>query len=425
MKKRRSLSKKKQSFFASLGSKSLTLDSDDSKTPFENSPEMEDASFATLRSEDPHSFTMTRSILSELERDSLRESLRTSEKFVSSGANPTSLSKLRVPAVDTSTYTIKDRKGKWSRVGSSKTYAEKPITRKEILALERKFEAAIRYSTMRSLTGPSRETNPTLEQDVVNMRRQILDMYMGDSSKHVKEQAQLTEASIAQKWTDLVFDEIANSIGVGCLENGRLLSKIRKHYGNAFEIVKKVQEKTLKDFQASERTVHELRTELEQLQSILEKSESEFEARQRRALEELRERKNTELDESKAKNEELSEHNDTLKHTLSTLNGIFNRMSLDSDALREANLREANNRMQGILIEQKARIESLSKIEDMYQTAQLQIKQQSDDIEELKTQLDEKRIELEQQRALSQELLASQGEKLAKMESVNSPHLEL
>ena len=137
-------------------------------------------------------------------------------------------------------------------------------------------------------------------------------------------------------------------------------------------------------------------------------------------MEELRERKNAELDESKAKNEELSEHNDTLKHTLSTLNGIFNRMSLDSDALREANLREANNRMQGILIEQKARIESLSKIADMYQTAQLQIKQQNDDIEELKTQLDEKRIELEQQRALSQELLASQGEKLAKMESMMS-----
>ena len=67
----------------------------------------------------------------------------------------------------------------------------------------------------------------------------------------------------------------------------------------------------------------------------------------------------------------------------------------------------------------------MSKIEDMYQTVQLQIKQQSDDIEELKTQLDEKRIELEQQRALSQELLASQGEQLAKMESVNSPHLEL
>ena len=56
---------------------------------------------------------------------------------------------------------------------------EKPITRKEILALERKFEAAIRYSTMRSLSGPS-GANPTLEQDVVNMRRQILDLYMGD-----------------------------------------------------------------------------------------------------------------------------------------------------------------------------------------------------------------------------------------------------
>ena len=406
-----------KSFFASLGSKSLRLN--EAKTPFEaNTAEL----YTSLAQTTGPATTMTttRSLLSTIENDSLRESLRTSEKFVSTGANPTHLAKLRVPSVDTSTYTIKDRKGQWSRIGSSNVHAEKPITRKEILALERKFEAAIRYSKMTSLTDPSGRTNPTLEHDVVNMRREIQDLYRESSTIHVKEQKQLTEASIAQKWTDLVFDEIAGSIGVGCLENGRLLSKIRKHYGNAFEIVRNVQKKTLKDFQSSEKMVHKLRAELEQLQNILEKSESEFESRQRRALEDLRDRKNAELDEAKAQNDELLEQNDTLKHTLSTLNDIFKRMSLDSDALREANLREANNRMQGILTEQKARIESLSKIEDLYQTAKLEIAQQSADIEELKTQLDEKRIELEQQRALSQELLASQGEKLAKMETMMS-----
>eukprot|EP00939_MAST-03C_sp_MAST-3C-sp1_P005250 g5250.t1 len=134
----------------------------------------------------------------------------------------------------------------------------------------------------------------------------------------------------------------------------------------------------------------------------------------------MRETKNAEIRDAEEKIRDLMDQNGTLKHTMSTLNGIFKGMQDDVDGLREANLREANTRMQVILKEQAEKLELLQGIQTSYKSAKHLLKQQENDIEELRAALDAKTNELEEQRNLAQQLMESQGARLAKMESLMS-----
>merc|ERR1740130_1495898 len=85
-------------------------------------------------------------------------------------ANPTKLAQMTAPMTDEASYTIIDASNQWSQVGKSQAFLERPITRKEIVRLEKRFETAIRYSKMAALEAPSLKMNPVFERDVVNMR---------------------------------------------------------------------------------------------------------------------------------------------------------------------------------------------------------------------------------------------------------------
>ena len=65
---------------------------------------------------------------------------------------------------------------------------------------------------------------------MVNTREHVLEMYKGDKDKMARQQSDLTEALVAQKWTDLVFGEVTDSMSVSCLEQGRLFLKLRQQY---------------------------------------------------------------------------------------------------------------------------------------------------------------------------------------------------
>lgn len=366
--------------------------------------------------------TFTGNFLADLGRRAMMESLNegASTSNAIRGIRPTPMSQKHAPFVDKANYTIKDERGQWSRVGKMEAFLEKPITREEIQRLESKYDVAIRHSKMTSLAAPTRDVNPSLEREFVNMRQHVLTMYENDEECMPDQQAQLTEATMAQKFTDLIFNEIADSIGIGCIENGRLLRKLRKHYGHAFQLVQNVHRDTLRALQESTRLVNELRHQIGDLKKTIDDAESDFQKRSERAVAEIREKKDEELDDVRSELGDAREQNDSLKYTLSTLNGIFKTMRQDNDSVREANLREANTRMQAVIATQRTKLERLAKLEIENESARLLMKQQSADIEELRALVDEKTNELEKQRSLSQELLASQGEKLAKMEQMMS-----
>ena len=97
---------------------------------------------------------------------------------VSPVPNPTAMSRVPVPHGDDS-YTIQTKGRTWQHVGRSRPFRETPITRKEILALERRYDNAMRYSRMSRLEAASKRLNPVFERDVVSARTEVEEMLQG------------------------------------------------------------------------------------------------------------------------------------------------------------------------------------------------------------------------------------------------------
>ena len=89
--------------------------------------------------------------------------------------------------------------------------------------------------------------------------------------------------------------------------------------------------------------------EMQQLHAQIDNAEQDFAEREKALVAKVVDKKNKELDTLRDEIDEMRAQNDNLKNTLQTLNGIFKNMRQDNDMLREADLREANMRLQQLL----------------------------------------------------------------------------
>eukprot|EP00939_MAST-03C_sp_MAST-3C-sp1_P001682 g1682.t1 len=256
---------------ASFGGRNLTLVQETAASKHEalfGTKNIHDSNYLETRKKRSGKHVYSGNILSNLGRRALSSTLGSKHelKTLSTAlANEVKVGHVKSSVQQRGTYAVQNASGQWSRVGKVDSFLEKPITRKEILELERKFDSAIAHSKMTGLLVPSEKMNPILEQDVVDMRRTVRALYKGSVNESETQEDLLTEAIIAQKWTDLVFNEISASLGIGCAETGRLLTKIRKHYGNSYQLVRKVHSITLNNLMGAENKIEYLRKETKDL----------------------------------------------------------------------------------------------------------------------------------------------------------------
>ena len=131
-------------------------------------------------------------------------------------------------------YHIKTSKNTWETVGRMKSPLERPITRKEVEALDARFTAAMAHIQPSNDTS-TREVNPVFEQDLMQIQSEIGALYSRLEEKHGDQEKRMTRCLFKQKWTDLIFGELSDQLNVTCLEQGVLLQKIRVEFAHICE----------------------------------------------------------------------------------------------------------------------------------------------------------------------------------------------
>merc|ERR1719261_2421256 len=84
-----------------------------------------------------------------------------------------------------------------------------------------------------------------------------------------------------------------------------------------------------------------------------------FEKKQAAAIAELTQAKDQEISNVRDEMDNLNALNDNLRNSLRTLNGIFSSMRGNQEAVRIGDLREANNRLQQMLLHKDKELKAL------------------------------------------------------------------
>jgi hypothetical protein len=174
-------------------------------------------------------------------------------------------------------YHIKTSKNTWETVGQMKSPLERPITRKEVEALDARFAAAMAHIEDSSGGGGGiggggiggeggamgvREVNPVFEQDLMQIRSEIGALYSSLEEKHVEQERTMARCLFKQKWTDLVFGELSDQLNVTCLEQGVLLHKIRVQFASICEEFRQCHDSGVAELKEHERLMRNLRVQL-------------------------------------------------------------------------------------------------------------------------------------------------------------------
>eukprot|EP00941_MAST-03F_sp_MAST-3F-sp1_P003070 g3070.t1 len=329
--------------------------------------------------------------------------------------NPTAMSRVAVPQNDGS-YAIQTKGRTWQHVGRSRPFRETPITRKEVVALERRYDNAMRYSKMTSLAAASRDISPIFEQDVVSTRSRVLEMYMNDKNKCREQQRALTEAVVAQKWTDLVFGEVVSSVGNATNEQGRLMRKLRENFGHVFGLLWDTQSATLRYLLDAEEAQRNAEAEKDRLQAQVDSAEANFAIREEAAIAKVTAEKDNELSNLMEQLKESGAQNETLKVTLNTLNGIFKGLQKNNEMINAADLKDANTRLAHLLKESDAELHRFKGLEAEHIIAQRKIDAQEKQISELQIEVEKAKGVLAQRDELIQQLMQNASISLADKE---------
>ena len=84
-----------------------------------------------------------------------------------------------------------------------------------------------------------------MDRDLMNIRGHVNSAFPETKDS---EKEKLTAAIYEQKWTDLVLGELEDQMLVSCLEQGRLLRKLRARYAAVFGRMQGLHSKCLQDY---------------------------------------------------------------------------------------------------------------------------------------------------------------------------------
>ena len=334
--------------------------------------------------------------------------------------------------------------GTWQYVGIVGTALEIPPTRREILALETKFNAITSYGRtagLRSrggnavgigadgkneerelknaLIGAGDGLSAMFEQEIMAMRQEVDGLFtrispMGNST--INDRDLLVQSRFEQQWTDLVFGEIQGHISVTCMEQGRTLQKLRRRYANAYNSQQEVLENCLSYLDQSQDEIDRLNARLVELEERHKYAEEDATAATEVALEKLRLEMQELVDEAEQRADLSRTQQDKMSDTLRTLNGIFVQMRTDTDNARVADLRDACTEMEKRLVEREKELVELRPMKSVNDVLKETCEAQESKIEDLSKELEQMRQELGQRDAMVSDLMRQEGERLSAIE---------
>jgi len=327
-------------------------------------------------------------------------------------------------AADTS-YHIRTRENTWQTVGQMKSALERPVTRRELLDLDKRFHAALNHVALAN-SGAVRDisqsgVNPIFEQDLIAMQADVSNLLTKLNSSFPQQERSQQEQSLVttlftQKWTDLIFGELADQLTVSCLEQGVLLQKLRVQYANNSQCLVTCYQSMVHKLVQAQQTVKRLTKSYEKLLDEKKHLDQTFEKKQAVAIAKLTETKDQEIASVRDEMDNLQALNDNLRTSLRTLNGIFSSMRGNQEAVRIGDLREANNRLQQMLVHKDKELESLRPLVDREKQLQNRVKEQEEVIEDLKVRLLTITNKLNDQSVLNKELISKESDRLESLE---------
>ena len=283
--------------------------------------------------------------------------------------------------------------GTWHQVGIVAAPYERPVTRREILALEHRYNAICNFAKLALKEGGGNgnkdsQQDPTgfadlLEQELMNTKQELLQMFSpltekGGASEQAIAAVQdisgappaeegidmqwrktLTATIFEQKWTDMVLGELQEQIGVSCMEQGRLLFALRKRYAQSFNTMQQASEDLLARLAAARGQREHLGQTLVDTKAQLGIHEEQAAIQQERALEARESEMRLEIEDERKKAEEAKNQQKRTQDTLRTLNGIFLQMQRDADGSTKADLRDALATMERRLYEREKELTEL------------------------------------------------------------------
>lgn len=306
----------------------------------------------------------------------------------------------------------------WQYVGRVNASYERPAMRSDVLTLEGKFDSAM-DNVDKGQEDMSGAGITAMDRDLMNIRGHVNSAFP-DTKDSEKEK--LTAAIYEQKWTDLVLGELEDQMLVSCLEQGRLMRKLRSRYAAVFGRMQQLHEKCLQDYSDTVRQMSQYKHDIGELESKQLRLEEDLNSVHQVQLDKLKaelakERADCELetDTARAETEKMSE-------TLKTLNSVFKQLSRDADGVRFADLRDAHTRLEAQMEEMSSELRRLRPLTMENEKIKMDARLNEAKVGQLRTQLEQVRLELSQKEVMCEELMARESERLTQEEMTVQEH---
>ena len=318
-------------------------------------------------------------------------------------------------------YTLQSHNDTWQQFGKVPPALERPATRKEIKELHARLDKAMHLS-QRDL----RKTRPTstglvaeqsMEQDVLAVSDRVKKAVEAcEGAGGVGHELALATALFEQKWADIILGEVEEQVNVACLEQGKLLGKVRRILASGFKSFEAALFDALDDVKRLNRDLNgahaSAKLAKEKLSSVREDVKKEYDELvfriQRDSLEKQRECE-AETREAEALTEQASE-------ALIALNGILRSMKADSEGVRTLELNETCRSLTCDLQVAQRKIRELSKVKEQNEKLTSwseNVKSENEELNEKVTKLEE---ELKRRDQLVEGLLAKEAAAMVERE---------
>ena len=318
-------------------------------------------------------------------------------------------------------YILQSKNDTWQQFGKIPPALERPATRKEIRELHARFDQAM-HLCQRDLRqtrahGTGLTAEPGMEQDLLAAKEQVkAAVEENRGGMATGRETSLAAAAFEQKWADIILGEVEEQVAVTCLEQGKLIGKIRRALASAFRTVHMELWENLRhahglyeQVESGKRTVAALEGKLEGVRGDVKQ---EYDALvfkiQQDALEKQRECE-AETREAEAATEQASE-------ALITLNGILRSMKADSEGVRALELNETCKSLTAQLHAAQRRVRGLSKVKDENEKLQRDNQTMQEESAELHQKISHLEDELQRRQQLVEGLLAKQAAQVVREE---------
>lgn len=342
-----------------------------------------------------------------------------------------------------STYAIQSHGDMWHYVGRVEPIHERPARRKDILDLIASYEDAMAHAERAAAaamhgTEAGGRSDPVLDQDFMNLRGMAEDMIVenappmpgsddtggltGAMSRHRAFQRgsevmwRLAVILFHQKWTDLVTADAEAQVGVTFLEQGKLIGRLRAGHAKVFGEARDLIKILLAELSDTARRLDEREVELAEARQEIKNTEERMEGRYQARLNEVAAGIASERDAARSEAKDARDNADRMSETLRTLNGIFKQLRDDTDAMRDADLREVAGRLETRLQERERELNGMIHLKREAEELRGERDRSAKEAEALRKELEKTKAELADRSALCQQVMQRENERLVELE---------